>query len=213
MLPSRRDREQDQSQILHSLNLRIIAILRNDKSAFSLKRAFQAIEFFTKKGMLDPVEISRLAASQSTKSSGKSPGEPEDDSTTFRSFALELLQWITSSDIAPAAGEAIAAFFATALKYSTTEGDYSDQFSWSPILLESIHRNADHLEAYKNHVFPSLFEIGQHDFYHFLDQVHFVDLQGRSARSKLSTRETIILCSVLEVAKAVGILVEASCMS
>lgn len=134
-----------------------------------------------------------------------------------------LLSWMPVGDIAPAAGQLLAALLSDKSHESRRGSSDCELPIWVKPLVDGIASRPDELQAYRHHAFPALFQNRIHDFKSFLNHLGLErhlglhtepDSAAHHGRSlHPSVLERSILFSALQAGKASGLVREYSTCS
>ncbi|TVY81647.1 tRNA (cytidine(32)-2'-O)-methyltransferase non-catalytic subunit TRM732 [Lachnellula suecica] len=190
-----------------------LSILSHQTAQSLVKPAFKALECLLHKNAISPQEL--LAAykardSQNQASSSLAATEQSSESL-WDSFILGLFDWMSLSDISPAAGKFIVTLF-KALKPAagSSEGHQSDySIQWQRWIRNGLAKDSHAFENVKNYLFPPLFKIDRPGSLTFLES-----LNQQRAISDLQTQDVdahaLLQLAAMDVGKKAGLVVEPS---
>lgn len=162
----------------------------------SVKPAFQVLEHFLNKGVVEASDIVDQMAQRGgfqkepyrTKISRQEQQLPEPPFLSrigpvslIEAFTSHVLNWLKYPDIAPLAGRLLSSFFKPFRGCSTENGDtscFGYNFPlWMTPIKEAIKREPSVLEICEIHILPGLLALNSTDTATFLDTLPVQDLQ------------------------------------
>lgn len=155
---------------------RTVAMIIDKIEMSSVKPAFQVLEYFLTKSLIDPLDLLREPAAQTKVQAGADSGDFLSASTTStlrnisessrrspeRVFVSAIFAWICYPDVAAAAGRLIAIFVkslpsSNQKRHTTSEREMP---LWFEPLQGLLRAQPELLETIGNHVLPELLSIG-----------------------------------------------------
>lgn len=224
----------DQAMIVKdsAIETLLSVILRND-SRIKVRPALQALEHFIRKGIVVIQDVV-IAVQEFSTTQGKVPsGEialqsmeaiptamDEGDDTvvsmavlaasweaSIEAFVANLLEWLSYSDVAPAASHLISTFFRCLRAQSSKDVRYYHRVTKLPLWVspfkQNVKENPDGLEVLKHHVLPGIFLLDSHDLLHFIHNLPFEHFLS-GAFPEEDYPEVPLLFSSLQVAQGLG---------
>lgn len=189
----------------------VVMMICEQEDYSSVKPAFQVLEHFLNKEVVESFDILSQMAQRGGLKNGSYPTNMSREEqqlfeplylsqseivSLIEAFTSHILNWLKYPDIAPLAGRLLSSFFKAFQGHPTKDGDTKHPECklplWVTPIKEVVRREPFLLEICETHVLPNLLAISSTDTAAFLDTLPVQDLRG--GRSGSHTVSDIQLC-------------------
>ncbi len=210
----------------------LLSIILGTDSRSKVKPALQGLEHFISKGIVSiqdlVISLQGLGTNLGQLLSGDVIPEPAEvgpatvvefkrlsapalvasSEASIEVFVTTLLEWVSHSDVAPAASRLISTFFKFLRTQSSKDVRYYHSVTklplWVSPLKRSVEQKPEGREVLKRHVLPAFFILNSHDMLEFVRSLPLEHLLS-GAFPQDNCPEVLLLFSSLQVAQGLGL--------
>ncbi|KAI9869949.1 MAG: hypothetical protein M1830_004896, partial [Pleopsidium flavum] len=213
----------------------LLSIILGTDSRSKVKPALQALEHFTSKGVVPILDVVVSLQGLGNRNPGQllsgsvlpqcaeagtvavvefddthlsEPPLLASSEASIEFFVITLLEWVSHSDVAPAASRFISTFFKVLRKQDSKDVRYYHSVTklplWVSPLKRSVEQRLEGLEFLKHHVLPALFILDSHDMLQFVRSLPLEHLLSGTFPNA-DWPEVLLLFSSLQVAQGLGL--------
>ena len=172
-----------------------VTMIGEDSNESSVKPAFQTLQHFLSKGVIESTDIVNELARERFRREGNGVDTSEEalwfSNSIFdfsplcvkliENFTSSILEWLKYPDIAPIAGHLLHSFFKS-FQYRSNQNHQEESLKnklllWTKPLTEFIKNEPSLLEICESHVLPGMLELNPNDTMTFLNTFPLVDLK------------------------------------
>lgn len=190
---------------------KVLSVLGHQAAQPLVKPAFKLLDCFIGKGSISTQELVRVYANERAKRASKDANL--DTLVLWDSLIASVFDWMSVSDVSPAAGKCLVSIFGQLRKqpvdHLTSLGDHAHL--WQRWIRKGLSINPESLDNVKVYLFIPLFKLDRAGSIAFLKDLNQQKLMSDTAGQDLDAHSLLQLAA-MDVGKKAG-LVEESSMS
>lgn len=184
---------------------RLVSIITHQSAQPLVKPAFKSLECFLGKGTISTGALIDCYEDQVSSFRRDLDGSSEKESH-WDSFVSEVFEWLTLSDVSPAAGKFLVTLFVKLRnEFGRSHIRTADHtVLWQRWIRNGLSRNPETLENVKNYLFPHLFKLDRSGSLLFLG---YLNSQGPISGLQIqdSNAHSLLQLAAIEVGKKSGL--------